>query len=225
MQNVKCEYLLNPKIQKNMKTFKIISVALIALVLSLNTFGQSASEVINKNIPIKYFGIDFSKSKGVLLGCSSREMVNKYFQSINELIARETKKYDIGGTFNKTDVDYDLDIVKKSNATLDTNSFQVTSVKSITPLDETSISNIIKSYDLTGKTGVGLVFIAESLDKVGLLATYHMVFFSMPDGKIIINTKVKGKPKGFGMRNFWAYSLYDALKFDVAYKVKSEHTK
>ena len=207
-----------------MKTFKTISTALLATAFSLCTFGQSASEVYNKNIPIKYFGIDFSKSKGVLLGCSSGEMKNRYFQSINELIAKETKKFDIGGTFNKTNVDYDLDIVKKSNATLDTNTFPVASVKGITPLDETAISSIIKSYDLAGKTGVGLVFIAESLDKVGILATYHMVFFSMPDGKIIINTKVKGKPKGFGMRNFWANSLYDALKFDIAYKVKTQQT-
>jgi hypothetical protein len=34
----------------------------------------------------------------------------------------------------------------------------------------------------------------------------------MPDGKVILSEKVAGRPQGFGLRNYWAYSIYDILK-------------
>jgi hypothetical protein len=208
-----------------MKTFKIFSIAFMALVISLNSVGQTPNDVLKKDIPITYFGIDFSKSKAIFINCSTSEMKNKYFDAINVLIVKEKKKYDIGEILNKTNIEYNLDVVKKSNATLDTNSFQILSNKEIKPFDNNTISDIIKSYDLTAKSGVGLVFINESLDKPNFLATYYMVFFSMPDGKIIVVYKVKGTPGGFGIRNFWAGSFHSALVNDIQNLVEYNSAK
>jgi hypothetical protein len=152
-------------------------------------------------------------------------MILKYIPAINSLMIQEPHKYDMNETFDKTKFKTDISVTDKINATMTTDSFQVYSSNSIAPLSDIKLAEMVKRYNLADKSGVGLVFIAESLDKPNALGTFHAVFFLMPDGNIIMNQKYSGKAMGFGMRNFWASSFYRILKDSPIVPLKAKYLK
>jgi hypothetical protein len=206
-----------------MQNLKFIILLSIISFIGINAHAQNANDVVNKNIPVTFFGIDFTKSKGVLLGARSSEMIQKYFPAINNLMIEESNKYDIAKAFNKSQVEYDFNEVNKLNALIDTNNFQVNSTNLVQTISRDTIANMIKQYNLKGKTGTGLVFIVQSLDKSKYLITFHFVFFTMPEAQIIIDEIITGKPMGFGMRNYWANSFHDALKHTIPYILQKKY--
>jgi hypothetical protein len=206
-----------------MKNLKFTILLFIITFYGPTANAQNANDVVNKNIQVTFFGIDFTKSKGVLLGARSSEMIKKYFPAINNLLIVESNKYDIAKAFNKSQVEYDFKEVNKLNALIDTNNFQVTTTNAVQPLSQDTITSMIKQYDLQGKTGMGLVFIVQSLNKTKDINTFHFVFFTMPEAQIIIDEIVTGKPMGFGMRNYWANSFHDALKHTIPYILQKKY--
>lgn len=193
----------------NLKSFLTLSIITIAAIGSM---AQTPADVLKHGTSVTFFGVDFSRCKGVVLGVNAEEMRDKYIPSINLLLVVEEDKYDVRKALKKSEVIIDLNDVNRCNQSLDLADFNIYSAKDIKPFHKDTIAKMIQLYDLKDKTGTGLVFIAEVLDKPGITATYDLVYFSMPEGKIILYDRLTGTPKGFGMRNYWAYSIYDILK-------------
>ncbi len=208
-----------------MKTKMNLVLTIILMVVSLNLSAQTAEEILNKDLPITFIGLDFSACKGVALGCPSNEMVGKYIPAINQLLIVEPNKYDLNKAFKKTKIQNDFAETERLNAKINVDSFQVLTSGNVAPLDENKLAAMAKKYNMTGKSGVGLVFIVESLDKTTVTGTYHAVFFSMSDGKIIMNQKYQGRAMGFGMRNFWAASFYSILKRNITKPLQAKYLK
>ncbi|NVO18781.1 MAG: hypothetical protein HXX13_03725 [Bacteroidetes bacterium] len=202
--------------------FKFLLVA-ICIQIIVAAKAQTVSDALKRGSAVTFFGIDFTKAKGVLIGASSTEMRDKYFLAINTLMVVEQQKYDIGKALYKSDVKVELRTVDELNQKIDTSYFKAYSSSEIVPLDKNTIQSIVRQYNLKDKTGIGLVFIAESLDKPGKLGTYYLVYFSMPEGNLILSEKVYGKPGGFGIRNFWAASIYSILKSDIQLKLEKKY--
>ncbi|NOU45975.1 MAG: hypothetical protein HOO86_02825 [Bacteroidales bacterium] len=200
----------------------ILALAFIT-VATIESKAQSPADVLKRGSNVTFFGVDFSKCKGVALGVSAEEMRDNYFPAINTLLMVEQNKFDIRKYLMKSDVINTLYDVNKGNQTLDVANFDVYSIKEVKPLSEDTIAKMIEQYDLKDKTGDGLVFIAESLDKTGNFGTYYLVYFTMPEGKVIVSEKVSGKPQGFGVRNYWAYTIYDILKSDLQERLELIH--
>ena len=53
---------------------------------------------------------------------------------------------------------------------------------------------------------------AESLNKSLKEAYFHFVAIDMKTKKILIYDRLREKPKGFGLRNYWAGSIYRFIK-------------
>ena len=203
---------------------KLTSFIVLLLALIQMSRAQSSYDVLNKDIPITFFGIDFSNAKGIMLNASSDEVVKRYMPAINQLLINESNKFSISKAFNKSTVNYDFTDVTKQNALIDINNFQFYDDRKINPIENDAIALMIQKYSLTGKTGTGLVFIAQKLDKSNRIATYNLVFFTLPEGKIILNQSVTGKPMGFGFRNYWANTIYYILKNEIG-TIKSKYNK
>jgi uncharacterized integral membrane protein len=204
------------------KLIILIMVAIIAMDNFLKA--QTAFEVINKDIPITFFGLDYSKAKGVMLNATSSEVVTKYIPAINKLMIDESEKFSIGKHLNKTKFNYDLTDVTRLNALIDTNNFQLYEPKKVEPISDETINTMIKQYTLTGRTGTGLVLIVQTIDKTTKKATYNMVFFKLPEGQIILNEIIVGNAGGFGFRNYWGNTVYDILKYDLK-RIKNKYSK
>ena len=79
-------------------------------------------------------------------------------------------------------------------------------------LSKEQIKAAIEALPIQKTPGVGMVFIAQFLDKSNARGTYEVVFFNTETKEIIEEWITDGKARGFGLRNYWAGSIYSALK-------------
>ena len=203
-----------------LKLFFAIGFMLIVVFASK---AQTPADVLKHGSAVTFFGVDYSNCKGVALGASPEEMRDKYFPAINMLLVVEENKYDVKKALLKSQVIIDLNDVNRINATLDASTFATYSSKDFKPFGKDTIAKMIQLYNLKDKTGIGLVFIAEYLDKPGATAAYDLVYFSIPDGKVILFEREFGTPKGFGMRNYWASTIYEILKSNLQQKLEMKY--
>jgi hypothetical protein len=69
----------------------------------------------------------------------------------------------------------------------------------------------VNQYNLEGRDGIGVVFIAESLNKSYKEAYFHFVAINMKTGEVLFHQRLRGEPSGFGLRNYWANSVYRVI--------------
>ncbi len=193
----------------------------LTLFLSISIIGESQTEKDlfnpNNNIRISWLGIDFSHVK--LIGDFSQfngageknieQIRDIYFPAWNKLILNEPDKYDIKGMLNKDTIFYDIDMIMKVNSNA---SFENMESYSSVKYTEKDLENFIAKYNTTGKDGVGILFIAESLNKIEKEGCFHFIALNLSTKELLFHRKYCGKPKGFGLRNYWAGSIYKIIK-------------
>jgi hypothetical protein len=77
---------------------------------------------------------------------------------------------------------------------------------------EKDIEDFISSYQIENGEGIGMLLVAESLNKNAQEAYYHFVAINMATKEILIHERLRGEPSGFGLRNYWAGSIYSVIK-------------
>jgi hypothetical protein len=126
----------------------------------------------------------------------------------------EPKKYDLKGAFRKDNIDYDFAAVNKSNAEVNINEIVSTNSADFNRFKEADITNMVKNLDLSGKTGIGLLFVMESmrkLDKKGDAAIW-VTLVDMKTKKVLMTERIISKAKmAIGFRNYWASTIKDLL--------------
>ncbi len=190
---------------------KLILIAGIFLVFSFFSKGQYTTADVFKVDNITWYGLDFSNIK--LIGSAGftdpYAIKNKFFNSWNNLIITETEKYNIAGFFHKSSVANDLSIVKERNKLPDPDELVINTDYSF---GEDEVKKIISEYDITGKEGIGLVFIMESFNKTEERGYMWITFFNIETKEVLLSKKMNGKAGGFGIRNYWAKSFYNVMK-------------
>jgi len=162
-----------------------------------------------KDRVINFYGVDYSLAK-VYGATETPELFKKMFGDINTLFISEARKYDVAKLLKK-DVDkIELGAVNQMNTQLNLNEIVADSKKYV--LDSNLLSEHIKSLPIKDEKGVGLIVVTQFLDKASNQGTYQVVYFDLSSKKILSNCSVQGKAGGFGLRNFWASSMYKALK-------------
>lgn len=181
----------------------------LLLFLTSNLFCMGQSKDLIKEVnSIKFFGIDFSHAK-VYGATETPDQFKVAFNRINELFIIEAKKYDIGKRIKKEVSEISLDAVNQLNSQINSNDLMTTNKQYA--LDDQQIKQEIQSLPIKEKEGVGIIFIAELLNKADAKATYKTVFFNLSSKEVIDIRSVSGKARGFGLRNYWANSIYRSL--------------
>jgi hypothetical protein len=103
-----------------------------------------------------------------------------------------------------------LDAVNQVNENI--NLAELMTTKREYSLSKEQIKAAIEALPIQKTPGVGMVFIAQFLDKSNNRGTYEVVFFNTETKEIIEEWITDGKARGFGLRNYWAGSVYSALK-------------
>jgi hypothetical protein len=193
-----------------MKKYIIVVTLLLCSALIK---GQTAYDLFDsRQTEITYLGIDFSQVK--LIGNFSEfmeagnrnvmEIRDKYFGAWNRVVVNERDKFDIGGMLRKSEVFYDIEMITMINSRTNLEEMEALNCGKFT-LEQ--IQEYVSTYDLSGKKGIGVVFIAECLNKSAVEAVFHLVAINMESGKVIFQRRLKGEPNGFGLRNYWINSL------------------
>jgi hypothetical protein len=165
-----------------------------------------------KNPDIKsvvWLGVDFTAAKFTGVADNPEIIVNQYIKSINTLVITEQTKFDFKKFFKLSEVTYDIDLANGFNAKIDPSKLVVTDAYKF---EVDKVQEVIRKYDLKDKTGTGLIFVAENLNKIAKSGSYYVCFFDLKTKKII-DCKLKSGPvTGVGFRNYWASSIYAIMK-------------
>lgn len=196
-----------------LKKCLLASLALILVCLSTgNSHAQTLKDFFNdESTPLTYLGVDFSAVRIEGEAATAAEIVSK-FEPINSVILTESKKYDVAGSFKRASVTNSLDAVKKLNAGVNPGTIKTDNAgdldKGLTTAD---IDKHVKKYDLSGKKGIGLVFIMDGMSKTNKEAYIYATLIDLASKKVLLTERMTGKAQGFGFRNYWAYTIYKVL--------------
>ena len=190
----------------------------ILLITSSLFYGQTTKDLFKSGeTRINWLGIDYSHVK--LVGNFSHfaeageqsisEIQETYFPAWNLLVINEASKYDVKGMLRKKEIFYDIDMVMALNDNAD-----LSDASTYNPPHYTAeqIKGFVDAYKFDKKEGIGVVFIAECLSKSGGEAFYHFVAINLSTNEILLQERLRGEPRGFGLRNYWAGSVYDVIK-------------
>ena len=72
-----------------------------------------------------------------------------------------------------------------------------------THIQTEDIEKLVKSYELSEKEGLGLVFVVDRLVKPEKKGSIYIVFFDIEKRTVIVCDRYIGKAGGFGFRNYW----------------------
>jgi hypothetical protein len=188
-------------------------IILSVILFSLSVTITRAQDVFDYKEPVTWLGLDFSELKFIKADeiITERELQDKYFPGWNELVLNEPKKYDIVKASDHDDVSYFTDAVNTVNKNAK-GGFITDDKKAFEHLDNAKVQQMVKKYDLKGKTGLGLVFIVEAMDKGAKEASIWVTFINMATKEVLLAKPVVAESGGFGFRNYWAATFYKVMK-------------
>lgn len=188
----------------------------ICLLLALSLFmliNAQAQDVFDTKEPVTWLGLDFSALKLIKDDevITDKEIQSKYFPGWNDLILKEPKKFDIAKATGRDQVENDITAVDAVNEAAKAD-FITEDSKAFQHLDDAKVKAMVKKYNLKGKSGIGLVFIVEAMDKAKKEASVWVTFIDMKTKEVLLSKPVIGESGGFGFRNYWAGSFNKVLK-------------
>jgi len=174
---------------------------------------QTKSDVFNKDVEITWLGLDFSAAK--LLGdrekYGSESDVKHLMTSWNELILAEPDKYNVAKAVGRSKVTNAIEVVNDRNSEVDAQAIFTDDQKDYLHIKPSDVEAMVSGYDFKGKTGIGLVFIVETFSKPNVEGSMYVTFVNMGSKEVLFTEHLTGEPKGFGMRNYWAGSVFNVL--------------
>jgi hypothetical protein len=202
-------------------------IIFMLLIPALTGYPQKIQDLFQpSDVKVSWLGIDYSHVK--LIGNFSEfmdagmkdpiQIRNIYFPRWNRIILDEREKYDVGGMLRKPDIYYDIDPIADVNSKADVDAMQSYNMQKFTDAD---LQNYVNQYDLTGKEGLGVLFMAECLNKGAVEAYYHFIVINMSTREILFHRRLRGEPQGFGIRNYWANSVCQVIQ-NIKYFYYSE---
>jgi hypothetical protein len=180
---------------------------------------QLSAFFINLKTPVTWLGMDFSQVRLLDKDGNMKEgkneqnekFSNSLFGQWNALFTEEKKRYDIAGALRHASVSYSTDHVNSKNDTIQVNRLYVQDKTSLNHIKSSDIQNIVNTYPLENKTGYGLVFIVESLDRQKKETNTWVALIDMKTRQVLIAEKMYANVGGIGMRNYWARGFHNTI--------------
>lgn len=151
----------------------------------------------------EFYGVDFSQVN-VIGAIDPEDKLIEAFVAINELVQHEQAKYDVGKYLKHTITFTNIEKAIDQTKTLEGKEFKNQKLQTI------DVKAIIDAYPQTESKVI--VIVAKELNKSRNNGTYIALIFDGTTKEIISQKEFNGKSGGFGLRNFWAGSLYVGLK-------------
>lgn len=152
------------------------------------------------------YGVDFTHAK-VYAAEESVEQFAQAFEGINMLLITEPEKYDFSFMLDSYRTTLSLDPMMKLLSSCDYSDLKTYNRE----FPEIDCAQCVKSYELPQTEGMGVVLIAKLLDKPNKLAIYDVVIFDIATRDIVAEEEVVGYAGGFGLKNYWARTVYNIL--------------
>lgn len=203
---------------KNRFLFAFFLIAIFAIQVSAQKEPFGHSKIMDAN-SIVWFGLDFSNAK--LIGSEGFsdpvDIKTRFFDKWNRLIIDEADKYNFRRAFQKENLEYDLSVVEERNKQPEADELVINSEHSVSR--EMAEATVEQYQSEEFSEGLGLVFVVESFNKTAQKGIMWVTFFDIATHEIILMEKYTGDAGGFGLRNYWARSVYEVIeKLEKNYK-------
>ncbi|MCT4622893.1 MAG: hypothetical protein N4A46_04660 [Schleiferiaceae bacterium] len=157
-----------------------------------------------------YLGIDYTAARFVgAEGFPTPSDLPKLMNAWNEFVKTEPSKYNVPETFMDGKIEIDLSHAQKANDKIDV--YNVVQEDNHT-IDKDKAAEVALGYNFDGMSGLAFLFVAECYNKKYLAGSYYLVMVDAETKEVIYNERYVTKPKGFGLKNFWARTLNLMLK-------------
>lgn len=212
---------------KRTSKFKWLFVAFMFSVFSQTAFAQSLKDFFaTSEAQVTYLGIDFTKAKLINYpNPNPIDIKERIYNSINDVVVNEPKKYDLISAFHKSNITSDLTAVRAANGKINSEEIVSSNTADFSRLKESDINAVVKGLDLGGKKGFGVLFVMEGMkksDKEGE-ASMWVAIIDLSSKKVLLTDRFESRATGFGFRNYWASTI--KITLDAIEKKKYKEWK
>ena len=196
-------------------------ISLLAIVMFLGTlcsFAQNVNDVFNYKSEDQFvwLGVDFSHMKMIgdfaqfeSAGEKTPEQIrDDYFPGWNMLLLNEAEKYDFKSIFRRKSMFISVEEIMEKNSLADVSEMFSYNAPNYT---KENIQKFVNELKLEGKEGVGVLLVAECLNKVKAEGVFHVVAVNMKTKEVLFSERLTGAARGFGLKNYWAGSMYKVI--------------
>lgn len=185
---------------------------LILLLISLITLMGNAQNKFNLSEvkSLTFYGIDYTLAK-VYEGKETGHQYWVTYRDINELFIEKSKTFSVEKRLGIPVDVISLEAVNKANQQINPDSIKTDNPDYLP--SEAQISQAVKDLPiLSQEEKFGMVIVCLSMNKKTDRGTYQFVIFNTKTREIIEQWTNTGKGFGVGLKTYWGYSVYNALK-------------
>lgn len=189
---------------------------LLSLLFPCLLQGQTQTAKVffgSDSVAALYLGIDFTVARLINDANSDpKEIQYVQFEAINELMVKESKKYDIQQAYHRIQWSVDLSAVKIRNEKTPPDQLKSFNDSDLTRLKASDIGQIVQNFDFGGHNGYGILLIVEGMSKTAKKISIWFTLIDMGAKRVLSTARVEGKlGSGFGFRNYWASAIKNAI--------------
>ncbi|MRG46050.1 hypothetical protein GFS24_13055 [Chitinophaga sp. SYP-B3965] len=201
---------------------KQLVMPLLAMVLSVSAVkAQTAKDVFDRSVKITYLGVDFTKTKVIGdAGLKTDDVVDHKIRSLNQKLVNEPKKFPLAEAFGKREeVSTDIGPVNKRNDKIDPDKLLSDNSDDYQTMKPEDVTSLVSGFDFAGKTGIGLLFVMEGINKTKREVSVYVTLIDMKSKKVLFTDRVEGAFNksafgftGFTVDNVWLGGLANVIK-------------
>lgn len=185
----------------------LLALWLFPLIATAQSGDQLTVKDIYKTGPITWLGLDFAFAVVTDTSISNKDLNQKLIPDWNDIITREPDKFKFNKALHRSNAIIAEGVAHKANTT------NRRDYKQPSGLDKGKIADRVKEYDLSGRAGVGLMVVVDSLSKEKKQAIVWLTFIDMGNKEVLQTIRATGKPSGFGVRNYWTNAYSEIFEF------------
>lgn len=195
---------------------KLIALPLMVLsMFAMDAHAQKLKNFLdNKDSSFLWLGVDFTQSK--LIGDAAAKtdaIVDHEFTALNQVIVNEQKKYDVPGAFHREKYNTSITQVNKHNEGINKDALKSDESADFERLKPEDITKVVKSYDFSGKHGIGVMIIMEGMSKTSKSASMWVTVIDLDRKNVLMTERYigKGQKWSFAWRNYWLATIKSVL--------------
>lgn len=156
------------------------------------------------------YGIDYSLAK-VFGGKESGHQYWITYADINEMFISKSKTFDIGKRLGIPVEVVSLQAVNEVNKKINPDEIKTTD-NNYMPTESQIAEAVKKLPILSQEEKYGIVMFCLFMNKATDQATYQFVVFNTKTREIVEQWTNTGKALGIGLKNYWSFSVHNAIK-------------
>ncbi|WP_025762000.1 hypothetical protein [Dyadobacter tibetensis] len=188
---------------------------LFFLLPGSSLFAQhSMADLFSGKAKVVFLGVDFTHAHYVgKAGFTDPSAIkNQHINSWNTLIEAEPKKFSLEKPLKLKSDQYESDVADMVNLNKKSAEVEGHISEEAKAITEAQVKQYVSQYNLSEKSGIGVVYIAENLNKNEERMTAWVTFIDLSTKNVLHTELMEGKAGGFGFRNYWAGAIYNINK-------------